>query len=729
MERKIKKTKKKKGSISDALMKVAVGYSVEEVTEEYAEVDGEMKLLKRKETKKDVPPDLKAVQMILSGSDAETSKLSDEELEKEKKRLLKELAEEEKKRKKGDRRMEFEKDELEQSKTREQKRKEKLVKEIAEDFNRRREERRSVENGWKLNMNFLSGNQYCDVSPLGEVLEEDTTFYWQSKRAFNHIAPLVDARVAKILGKKPVLKVRAFSDEDGDLKASKLATGVLRYAFERIRFNDTLARGTVWSETCGSTFYKIAWNEKGGRQIAENDDGEPVYEGEVEVSVATPFEIFPDKLGVESLEEIESLIHAQAVSVDEIDSKFGVKLQGEDLSDSAVVGYSEPTAGKTDVKNGFSKSPVLNSVILIERYTKPTKENPDGKLEIVAGGELLYEGPLPYRNGERGERTFPFVKQDCMRLPASFFGASIVDRLIPVQRAYNAVRNRKHEFLNRIALGVVAVEDGSVDVDELASEGLQPGKVLVYRQGGKAPEMMDCGPFPNEFEREEEWLEKEFSLVSGVSDLSQNSTPARVTSATGLQLLISQDDSRLASTLESLEGAMKEIGRQILRLYRQFAGSARLMTLTGENKKTQVYYFNASEIVGQDIVFDCEERDTSYEKREILLKLLDAGLFSDDDGKISKENKNRVLEAFGYGSYENATDISALHIAKAGEENLALKTDYAQADEYDDHGLHIGEHIRFLLSSEFKKCKNQDEIKKKFIAHIDEHKNMRKKGE
>ena len=100
MERKTKKTKKKKGSIGDALMKVAVGYSVEEVTEEYAEVDGEMKLLKRKETKKDVPPDLKAVQMILSGSEAEMTKLSDEELEKEKKRLLKELAEEEKKEKK-----------------------------------------------------------------------------------------------------------------------------------------------------------------------------------------------------------------------------------------------------------------------------------------------------------------------------------------------------------------------------------------------------------------------------------------------------------------------------------------------------------------------------------------------------------------------------------------------------------------------------------------------------
>ena len=45
----------------------------------------------------------------------------------------------------------------------------------------------------------------------------------------------------------------------------------------------------------------------------------------------------------------------------------------------------------------------------------------------------------------------------------------MVERAIPVQRAYNAVKNRKHEFLNRIAMGVLTVEDGSVDTDNLES--------------------------------------------------------------------------------------------------------------------------------------------------------------------------------------------------------------------------------------------------------------------
>ena len=99
-----KSGRKKKSSLGEALMKVATGYSVEEVTEEYAEVDGEMKLLKRKETKKDVPPDLKAVQILLAGQEGGVERLSDEELEKEKNRLLQELAKQQKKEKdKGDR--------------------------------------------------------------------------------------------------------------------------------------------------------------------------------------------------------------------------------------------------------------------------------------------------------------------------------------------------------------------------------------------------------------------------------------------------------------------------------------------------------------------------------------------------------------------------------------------------------------------------------------------------
>lgn len=72
-----------------AILKVALGFSTEEVTEEYGVENGALVLLKRRETRKDVPPDLKAVKLLVGETDF--SQLTDEELEREKERLLKEL--------------------------------------------------------------------------------------------------------------------------------------------------------------------------------------------------------------------------------------------------------------------------------------------------------------------------------------------------------------------------------------------------------------------------------------------------------------------------------------------------------------------------------------------------------------------------------------------------------------------------------------------------------------
>ena len=78
--------------IREAIEKLAKGYSIEEITEEYAVEDGELKLLKRKEVKKEIPSDLKAVKLLSEEEDL--SLMSDEQLKEEKLRLLKKLQEE-----------------------------------------------------------------------------------------------------------------------------------------------------------------------------------------------------------------------------------------------------------------------------------------------------------------------------------------------------------------------------------------------------------------------------------------------------------------------------------------------------------------------------------------------------------------------------------------------------------------------------------------------------------
>ena len=81
---------KKKDELKDALIKRAVGYTAEEVVSEYSDDNGVMKMVRKKVSKKCVPPDVSAVKLLVELSGEEDVKnLSDEELENEKLRLLK----------------------------------------------------------------------------------------------------------------------------------------------------------------------------------------------------------------------------------------------------------------------------------------------------------------------------------------------------------------------------------------------------------------------------------------------------------------------------------------------------------------------------------------------------------------------------------------------------------------------------------------------------------------
>lgn len=584
-----------------------------------------------------------------------------------------------------------------------------LVREVTEKFAERQKQRRMLERGWELNMNFLSGNQYVGITPAGELEEEQPRYYWQCREVFNHIAPAIDTRCAKLAQVRPVMSVRAATGEEGDMRTAKISSNVLRSVLEECSFDETMARAAVWSETCGTSFYKVLWDAsaRGG-------------EGGVCIAAVPPFEIYPEDLSCERVEDQPSIIHARAMPVAEISERYGIKAAPEKAEFPLA-----PYAAASNFAGGLGRGtlPVREDcALVIEYYEKPTRAYPKGRFLAVAGGRLAYEGELPYCNGEAGERGYPFAKQCALEFSGAFFGGSIIDRMIPVQRAFNAVKNRKHEFLNRLTAGVLAVEDGSVDTEELIEEGLPPGKVLVYRQGAPAPKMLAPDSLPSEFQQEEERLLDEFILVSGVSELSsttQNRT--HVTSATGLQLLIELDDTRLAVTTDSIRRAVKKVGRQVLRLMRQFAGKRRLMRMTGEGKKVEMYYFSSADISSDDVVFETENEGavSPSRRRSLIYEMYDKGLFAGEDGSVPEETRGRVLDALGFGGLDSARGLKPLHRNKAAEENLRLaEGEEVRADFYDDDDAHISEHTRFLLSDEFAAG---EETKARIEAHLKEH--------
>ncbi len=585
-----------------------------------------------------------------------------------------------------------------------------IVKEVRKDFERRRQERKPLELQWRLNMNFFSGNQYAEITPVGDVEQYGKQYYWQEREVYNHIASIVETRLSKLNRLKCGISVRPFSNDDSDVQTAKLSTQIVKALCEENDLPRLLNEASCWSEVTGSCFFKTVWAGEKGRVIGQSKKG-AVREGDVDISIVPPYEILPDNIGTANLDDCMSLIHAKAYHVDEIKDIWGVEVKGEDVNVFSL----DSAQGGIVYDNSFN---TLNGVahdmcVVIEKYSRPTADKPNGELSIVAGDKLLYHGDLPYINGINGSRGYPFTKIICLDKLGCFYGASIIERLIPLQKAYNAIKNRKHEFINRLSMGVLSIEDGSVDTDNLEEEGLSPGKVLVYRQGSTPPRLLESGRVPVDFQYEEERILSEFTTISGVSELSKYSNVFNQMSGKAIGLLVEQDDTRLSIATTSLRMGIKRICEQMLRLYKQFCQTKRMKRFSGDNGEVELAYFTASDLQSDDLVFDNENEltDTLENKRNMVIELVKMGIFNDESGAISSRNKLKILEILGFGNWESSRDIDESHRKKAMKENLDFGKEEVLVAEYDDHDLHIDEHLKRLL----------EEKDEKLAGLIDEH--------
>lgn len=636
---------------------------------------------------------------------------------------------------------------------------------VLSDFEERRQKRLAYEQSWLLNMNFLIGNQYSYINPRGEIDIAEKSYPWESREVFNHIAPIIESRLAKLGRVRPSLGVRPAGNSTSDIEKAKLSKAILDSVSTNLNLSKLIGDATVWSEVCGTAFYKAIWNEgagdvvgfvevedivdpvsgeKGKRSkiksrlekinlgVSENEKmgedeessknvkTEVLYEGDVTVEVCSPFEIYPDSSGEAEITDLESIIHARVVDAKVIEEVYGVKVLGQTLNTLAVdlekAGFELNSGASTFKKLVGGKKD--NQVLLIERWEKPTASNPEGRLIIVAGDTLIFDGAMPYDR-------YPFIKQVSSPTIGSFWGTSMIDRCIPVQRAYNAIKNRKLECIARLCGGVLAVEEGSVDIDALEDEGLAPGKILVYRSGSPMPTFMPSGSVPNELSEEEERLKNELISLTGVSELMRNSAlPTAVTSGTAINLLIEQDDTRLSASAENIRNSLLDLSKQILNLYKVFATTPKLSKVLDENGELQIFYWQGDDISSDDVVLETsnELSESIASRKNMVLEILKLGLLNGEDGKLDEHTKAKVIEMLGFGSWENSTDLMSLQIKRARCENVSAEDIIVL--EVDNHDVHIKEHTKHILERNLTSGEDFD----KLITHIRMHEMIKHKG-
>lgn len=603
-----------------------------------------------------------------------------------------------------------------------------IVKIVRDDFLRRQKERRNIERIWELNLNFYLGNQFSYISNIGDIGDVEKRFSWEGREVYNHIAPIIECRLAKLNKVKPNLTVRPASSQESDIASAEIAKNVLKSAFDKNSIDSLVMLATAWSEITGTAFYKIVW-DNGKGDIAGEKDNKKIKNGDVVISVCSPFEFYPDSNSVIEIEDCESIIVARACPVKFINSEYELNISGEDIDiyELASNSFLSNFAGRSNIPK-IVHSARQDSALLIEKYQKPSADRPNGRFTVICQDKLIYDGELPYMDA-LGERIYPFVKQVSTKQITSFWGSSVIERCIPIQRAYNSIKNKKHEYIARLSSGVLTVEDGSVDVDILEEDGLQPGRVIVYRNGSKPPEFLDPGSVPIELEKEEMNLLAEMNNLCCVSDISINSAfPSNLSSGSALSILIEQDESRLSLVGENIRLAIKKIGEVVLKLYKQYASTERIIKISNSDGVQNVISWNNSQLSYDDVVFETlnEFEESVVKQKQMILSLYEKGLFADESGEVSAHTKRVLIDLLGVKNFITEESLSEIQKNHAVSENLNLEK-LDEAMELDDHKIHIEEHMRYLLTNE---QLNRDKvIKQKLINHIKQHKNLLKEEE
>lgn len=611
-----------------------------------------------------------------------------------------------------------------------------IITKILTELDRRKRERLPLEQQWILNSNYLAGNQFCDINPYHEQVEQrDLALDWLERESFNNIAPLIETRIANLQKINYAMKVNPATNELEDYAKADISTNVLRHVQKTTDFNSKKNTMIYWNELCGNCFWLSWWDKDKGDKVAvstvinidedgtEQKEEKGFYQGELEYGLITAYEIYPESIFKQGVENQRSIILEQVKTVDDIYDLYGIEVEGSSIETFELSPVSYGGLGSENTVITIGHRTAENSERVITYFEKPSKYKPGGQMIVIIGDKhIVYYGDLPYSK-------IPIVQVVCHEVPGQFFGKSTIEDLIPLQNKYNACISSIHGYIKRLKLGSYIVEEGSIDIEEWEENGMVYDAFLVYKNGASPPVPIPNGQLPSEVMTERHNIKNDMEYVAGVSQLMVNgATPSGITSGTAISNLMEIDNTRLSLTGSHIRDSVKKLAVLWLEIYKKYAKTYRVISCVGINSIGNALTWSSKDINSYDVEYTTENELLMSEdvQKQRFFDAYNMGLFTDNEGKIPERVKLRALEFMKIGSYTEIMNLNSLQIQAAQRENSFFENGVVpKISDFDEHEIHIEEHLRYILQMDFQILKlKKPEYAEALENHLKEHKHM-----
>ena len=537
-----------------------------------------------------------------------------------------------------------------------QKEHDKIVAWTKHQFRAIREARAQQERQWYYNLAFFFGRQYVQYLRPSSVnttarLYTPPAPYYRARPVINRIRSTIRTELSQLVNNKPNASVVPASAEDRDLYAAMAGEQIWENFYQDKKLKAVIRRAMWWTLTCGTGYIKCYWD---------------FHKEDVYFCHETPFHVLVPDLRQEELEEQPFIIHAQTRSAEYVKMYFKDTPinQGEaDAMDLLNESYLNLVGTQNVTKQ--------HNVLILEVWVKPGQIPlfPDGAYFTVIGDTIVQSiSGWPYRHGK-----FPFAKFD--HIPSGkYYGTSLIEDLIPLQKEYNRTRGQIIEAKNRMSKPQLVAPRGSVNASAITTE---PGQVIEYTPGFNPPQPLPLTPLPSYVVQEIDRILTDWNDLAGQHEVTHGQVPPGVTAATAISYLQERDESKLTPTFDSLEEGIEKIAQLSLEYVNEFWDMPRIVRITGTDGS-----FDAQAFKGSDLDHNLDIRIeagsalpvSKAAKQALLMDLMKMGFVDPNEG----------LQLMDMGTLNKLYDQLQIDQRQAQRENLRMaKVDEQMLETYN----------------------------------------------
>ena len=514
--------------------------------------------------------------------------------------------------------------------------------------------------------------------------------------AVNHVRNIAEHILTMITSNRPAFQARATNRDSKSLIQTRLANELLDYYLREKRMERYLRRAVEYAVVMGSGYIKMEWNGTSGEIFDTNEEtGLPIYEGDVEFSNLSPYDVVFDTTKED--QKHNWVLCRSFKNKFDLAAKYpelGDRIRGlETKSDIFKYRMDTMTFEETD------------DVPVYEFYHKKSESMPDGRyILFLSDTIILNDGPMPYR-------SLPIYRISPADILGTPYGYTPLFDLLPLQDAVNSLYSTI--LTNQHAFGVqnIYIPRGA----DVSYKSLEGGlNIIEGNSGAGKPEPLNFTQTPAEVFQFLKMLEQQMETLSGVNSVARGNPESSLKTGAALALVQSMALQFISGLQQQYVQMIEDVGTGLINMLKDFAAVPRIAMIAGHSNRSYI----EREFTGDDlsqvnrVIVDMGNplARTTAGKLQMASEMMQYGIVK------TPEEYFTVLTT---GQLNAMTDDvqKQLILIQAENERMSAGSE-VRALAIDEHVIHIKEHREVLSDPELRFDEN---LANRVLSHIQEH--------